>query len=347
MPTFTVMTWNVENLFPPGTDLGNGAIVQQGDYDAKLDLLRDEILAINPDVLALQEIGSRSDADNQSLSDLQARLGPAYAASVQSSFPDGRRIRVAFLSRLTIEQSDHLVNFAPGPLGEAPDWPPKPPIKRMGRGALTIVVGAAPGVRVRLTTVHLKSKLVTYPAAGGGTRFQPRDEDERTTGEGLALLRRGAESTAVRAHLNDVMQPGDTTHTVVLGDLNDEPHAATSELILGPEDADVTRPDQLDPVRLYNLMDALPRQGGAANDKWFLDPAERFTRIYKGRGELIDHILVSKGLLGESADLQQDRWRVKEVRSLVQGIQSIGDNPSARVSEHRPDHAPVFARFEF
>lgn len=341
------MTWNVENLFPPGYQMSPQKAVSQADYDAKLDYLAQRILEVAPDVLALQEIGGRSKADTQSLDDLQSRLQNNYPFKALSQHPDGRKIRVGFLSRLEIIQPNDLVEFAPGELSQVSNWASKPPIKEMGRGALKIEVEPVPGMRVRLITVHLKSKLISYPTTGSGTRFNPKDENERTIGEGLALLRRTAEAATVRMYLNTLVESDRKTHTIVLGDLNDEPRAATSQLLMGPEDADVTSDDKNDKVRLYNLIDSIPRQGDETNDKWFLPEAERFSRIYKGQYELIDHILVSKGLLGATADLRQDRWQVTEVRSLVDSIrgESIGDNPVERVGKNRPDHAPIYVRF--
>jgi len=145
------------------------------------------------------------------------------------------------------------------------------------------------------------------------------------------------------------MRADDTTHTLVLGDLNDEPQAATSQILLGAVDADVTTADHFDYVRLYNLMEPIPGRGAASNDKRFLAEDDAFTRIYMGRGELIDHILASKGLLGATAELRNNNWRLKEVHSLVASIrgESIGDRPAERNGKTRPDHAPVYARFEF
>src|SRR5919109_4005164 len=236
MPTtFTVMTWNVENLFPPGYPISPRRVVSQADYDAKLAYLARLIGAIAPDVLALQEIGSQSRDDTRSIDDLQNRLNGQYPFKALSSYPDSRGIRVGFLSRLAIEQTDDLIALAPGELAGVPDWFPRPPLTRMGRGALRIDVVPTADVRVRLLTVHLKSKLVSYPPGRGGQpRFAPADEDERNRGAGLGLLRRAAESVAVRGYLNYLMRPGDATHTIVLGDLNDEPRAATSQLLLGP-----------------------------------------------------------------------------------------------------------------
>jgi len=50
-----VATWNLENLFAPGT--AAAAAPSQATYEAKLTALASTITAIGPDVLAVQEIG--------------------------------------------------------------------------------------------------------------------------------------------------------------------------------------------------------------------------------------------------------------------------------------------------
>lgn len=344
MPTsFTALTWNVENLFPPGHLISARKAVTEEEYAAKLDYLAQTILTIQPDVLALQEIGSESSTGHP-LHDLQSRLNGQYPHKALSSYPDLRGIRVGFLSRFLIDDVDEFATFAPGELASVPNWYPSPPSTRMGRGALRIDVEPVAGVHIRLVTVHLKSKLITYP----GGRFAPQNENERAIGAGLGLLRRAAEAVTVRQYLNNLLVADAAARTIVLGDFNDEPRAATTQLFMGPEDADATSTDKFDPVRLYNLVDGIPRRGDATNDKWFLPEAERFSRVYNGRGELIDHLFASKNLLGPSEELRQDRWKVTEVRSLVASIlkESVTDNPAERVGAARPDHAPIYARFE-
>jgi hypothetical protein len=51
------------------------------------------------------------------------------------------------------------------------------------------------------------------------------------------------------------MEASPGVHTIVLGDLNDEPLAATSQIFCGPADSDVKSTDQDDQVRLYSLVD--------------------------------------------------------------------------------------------
>src|SRR5262245_36302499 len=60
----TVMTWNIQNLFPVGQ--GDGPATQQ-EYDDKIAGLAEVINAVAPDVLALQEVGPE-----QVLADLNA-----------------------------------------------------------------------------------------------------------------------------------------------------------------------------------------------------------------------------------------------------------------------------------
>ena len=347
MPRFSVMTWNVENLFAPTIDVGTGRSLTGAEYQAKLDYLSSRINREQPTVLALQEVGGE-----EPVADLQGKLGGTYPHSSISTAPDHRGIRVAFLSQLPVLATSEVRDLAPGELAEVRDWTGGDPIRRMGRGALRIDVQPAGAPRVRVVTLHLKSKLITYRGQGGQARFSPYDENERAIGVGLALLRRAAEAVAVRVAVNGLLTDQAETEApvVVLGDLNDEPRAATSQLLLGPEDADATRPDKGDAWRLFNLTDSVPCQGDQSKDKRFVAPRERFSRVSMGRREMLDQILVSRTLLGEPAEVREGKWRVKRVKSFVDGISSeglVGGSPTPRVGRERPDHAPVIARFEW
>lgn len=54
MIAFKVMTWNVENLYRANNEFGPKS---QKEYEQKLRNLADIILRLDPDVLAVQEIG--------------------------------------------------------------------------------------------------------------------------------------------------------------------------------------------------------------------------------------------------------------------------------------------------
>ena len=97
-----VATWNLENLFRPDSDEGRGG---EQAYEAKLSELARVIGGLEPDVLAVQEVG-----DPEALDDLRERLDGDWQAKT-SDLPDGRGIRVGFLSRLELSEVEHVGNF--------------------------------------------------------------------------------------------------------------------------------------------------------------------------------------------------------------------------------------------
>jgi endonuclease/exonuclease/phosphatase family metal-dependent hydrolase len=303
------MTWNVENLFLPGAPSGPES---EEVWQRKLTTLATTISAIAPDVLALQEIGSPEAFDQ-----LQVRVAADYPHGRLSSAPDSRGIRVGFLSKYPLQDAVDYVYFPAGALDEVPG-PTGAPLTRLGRGALKVTVRPAADLPVNLVTTHLKSKLVTY---ANGRRW-PRDESERARGSGLALLTRTAEAVALRISLNELMI-GNRRPLVLLGDLNDGPDAVTTQILQGPADRSLARPDRLDDVRLYNLAG-------------YIAPDRRFSRIYQQQAELIDHIAVSHELV----------FHQRRVDSFIEPIRSIDQSVETRRDEVFPDHAPVFATFE-
>ncbi len=177
MPSFKVMTWNVENFFRPKPNAGEDDLAV---YAAKLTLLSDVIQKHAPDIIALQEVGGE-----EPIADLQAALMGDYAHAAVSLFPDARGIRVAFLSKLTLDDEVNLADF---PAGAVFSMGAGLPHTRMGRGVLRIRV-TKDGTAIDVMTAHLKSKLLSFPRPWG-TSFTPTNEQERAEVAGLALMRR-------------------------------------------------------------------------------------------------------------------------------------------------------------
>ena len=104
----------------------------------------------------------------------------------------------------------------------------------------------------------------------------------------------------------------------MLGDLNDEPLAATTQILLGPPGSEIgtagfDRPDRGDAARLWNLAPLIPAE-------------HRSTRVFSGRRELIDHVLVSRFLVTRASAVDTG------------GVEppSIGARPRARAATSRP-----------
>jgi endonuclease/exonuclease/phosphatase family metal-dependent hydrolase len=312
----SVGTWNLENLFRPGSPGGFGPRTQEL-YEAKLEAMGEVITELAPDVLAVQEVG-----DPEALGDLVARLPGSWHITTSQVFEADHPIRVGFLSRLEFEEV-HDIDAFPPPLravqtGDAP----ADEAASMGRGALHARV-RADGTPIDLVSCHLKSKLLSFP----GGRFEPTDEGERARFGAYALFRRAAQAVTVRDHADTLLAgDGRTRAVIVLGDLNDEPLAATTQILLGPPGSEIgtageTAPDKGDVWRLWNLAPRIPED-------------RRFTRVFRGRRELIDHILVSHALLAGAT----------EVDTGVQSLPSVDTDPRARRDATASDHAPVIAR---
>ncbi|MGH7929999.1 MAG: endonuclease/exonuclease/phosphatase family protein [Candidatus Binatia bacterium] len=310
----TIATWNLENLFRPGDD---AAPASDTAYEAKLTALAGTITELSPDVLAVQEVGKP-----EALADLVDRLGGVWHTALAD--PDGRGIRVGVLSRLPLSDHEQVVDFPAG-LRPVQVDDTETTMSEMGRPALRVRVDAGGGTAVDVVSCHLKSKLLSFP----GGRFNPKDEDERVRFAVYALNRRAAEAAAVRAYATKLLG-GEGQHraVVVAGDLNDEPEAATTQLLYGPPGSEIgtggfDHPDSGDGQRLWNLAPLIPA-------------GQRFSRVYRGRGELIDHLLVAHVL-------------VKAVKTVTTGeieVPSITDEPTERENEAGSDHRPVVARFE-
>lgn len=319
----TFGTWNLENLFRPGGEFGPK---DDATYRAKLANMAATIARAAPDVLGIEEVG-----DPDALADLVALLDGEWHTQLSGHFENEHPIRVGFLSRLPLTVvADRAA--VPPPLAPVQADDAGHLMSVLGRGALAVSVEPAPGEQLTLVACHLKSKLLGFPPGPSGKpRFNPRDEGERARYGAYALYRRAAEAVTVRALADELLAgQGRTRSVVVLGDLNDEPQAATTQILLGPPGSEIgtagaDTPDKGDASRLWNLAPLIPE-------------AERFSRIYHGRGELIDHLLVSKALLD----------RVEEVHVIGhEALPSVTDDPSARRADQGSDHAPVVARVNF
>ncbi|WP_406002577.1 endonuclease/exonuclease/phosphatase family protein [Streptomyces sp. NBC_00829] len=314
-----VGTWNLENLYRPGGPFGPR---DKASYEAKLASLAATVTALAPDLLGVQEVG-----DPGALADLAGTVGGTWH-TVLSEHPDSRGIRVGFLSRhpLTVLADTDAFPRLLRPVQGDDD---ADSIARMGRGALAVHIEPGRGPAVDAAVCHLKSKLLTYPNG----RFQPRDEGERARCGAYALFRRAAEATTLRALADALLDGrGKERSVVVMGDLNDEVSAATTQILQGPPGSEIgtpgfDRPDRGDAVRLWNVAPLIPED-------------RRYSRVHSGRPELIDHILISHHLLGRAESAGTGLIGAADPPSLP----SVDEEPAERRDASGSDHAPVWLR---
>src|SRR3954454_7144902 len=175
------MTWNIENFFQPKPS-------DQADFEAKLDALTEVITAAEPDLLAVQEVG-----DEAAFQALLGKLGAGWTGELSTHFEAAHAIRVGWLSPGQLTDVAEVIDL-PAALSPVKVDDDGTAMTQLGRGALAVTATTPDGVPVRALTVHLKSKLLSFP----GGRFDTTDEGERVRYGVYALNRRAAEAAAVR-----------------------------------------------------------------------------------------------------------------------------------------------------
>jgi hypothetical protein len=273
---FSVMTWNVENLFdilvphpydPP--------LPRKAKYDLDLTKVANTILAAGaPTIVALQEVEHLGILEDLSEHEL---LSAFDYIPVLIEGTDSRGIDVGYLVRgdqaSVIDVQQH-----PAPEGITSRHP-----------LLIQVEVETSGGTMSMTLInnHFTSM------SGGELATEPR---------------RSAQAAWNVSLLEDVLAEDSDAHIVILGDLNSYYDAKPIDLL---------------------------REAGLRHVFEFLDPNERYTYIYQGASQALDHILVTPGLM--------DMLRRVEI------FHTNADFPPADPGDasplHKSDHDPVIAVF--
>lgn len=195
---FTVVTWNVQDLFDDRNASGiDDTVLTSAQYSEKLSDVARVLRAIDADVVALQEVENAGVLDDLADGHLPEA---GYDERIIVDGTDPRGIDVAFLTRLPVERfASHL--------GESFPSPDRTTNYVFARDALELFVRAG-GEVVIVTTVHFIS-------------MHTDGSDDR----------RLAEAMQVRRIVDRRIENG-TEHVVVAGDLNDVPTSPTLAALL-------------------------------------------------------------------------------------------------------------------
>lgn len=302
----TIATFNVLNLDP--NDADGDTDVASGRFDAVASIIAHNLR--HPDVVALQEIqdndGSAktgvkaADATLRMLVDRIAARGAVRYRFIDHPFigddtsggQPGGNIRVAFL------YNPARAELVPGSVVTVTDPsdqrtnPRNPFFNGRLPLAATFRARAHGGVAVTVVNNHFNSKRGSSPLFGQVQPFTARQEDPAVNG-GVTHRRRQAET--VRAFVARRFAARRDAAIVVMGDFNE--FAFVSPLrVLGRS--------------LRNLTERLP-------------PHERYTYIFEGNAQALDHILVSPSL---SASAEVD----------IVHVNAEFAETAARASDHDP-----------
>ncbi|GIJ51618.1 endonuclease [Virgisporangium aliadipatigenens] len=271
-----IATYNVENLDP-------------GDPQPKFDRLAAGIVTglSSPDILTLEEVQDNNGATNDGTVAADRTYALLIEAIVRAGGPryqyrqidptngadggePGGNIRVAFLFR-----TDRGVSFVDRPGGDATT---ATSVRRAGflRPALTASPGridpqnaafansrkplagefSYKGKPVFVIANHFNSKGGDQPLFG---RYQPPARSSE--------VQRHQQATVVRGFVDQIRNINPLASIVVLGDINDFEFSETADILVGDQ-----------------YLQDLPR---------WLPPAERYTYVFDGNSQVLDHIFIS------------------------------------------------------
>ena len=312
--TLTIATYNVLNLDPVVENLSDPRDVDDDVGNGRFDAIAAQIVNnLNaPDIIGLQEVQDNTGAEIndgvtsasntlQRLVDAIAAAGGPEYAFIDNTFigeglsggQPGGNIRTAFLYQ--VDRVDVVAGSVQTISGQAPG--------QTFNGARLPLVATFTfnGEDVTVVNNHFSSKGGSAPILGVEQDFAARQEDVTVNG---SLDERQAQSAEVQTFVNTALAADPEANVVVLGDLNE------FEFISAVEDLETN-------AGLTNLI----------ND---IDADERYSFIFQGNSQQLDHILVSDNLRGDA------------------GIDIVHTNSEfAETAQRASDHDPVVAAFNF
>ena len=268
--TLTVASYNVLNLDPNDSD--GDADVADGRFDAIADQIVNNLNA--PDILALQEVQDNDGSVNSDVTAADLTLRTLIEAIASAGGPTYSFIDNTFIEddqsggepggniRVAFLYNGARVELAEGSVRPVGDQAPGSPFN--GARLPLVAEFRFNGEDVTVVNNHFSSKGGSAPIFGVEQPFEERQEDVTVNG---SLDERRAQSDAVQNFVNGL----EDEDVVVLGDFNEfEFVSPVTEL---ETDAG-----------LNNLTETLPED-------------ERYSFIFQGNSQSLDHILVSDSLL--------------------------------------------------
>lgn len=178
------------------------------------------------------------------------------------------------------------------------------------------------GTRLHVINVHLKSKIPTNIPGQKIDAYTWRSADAWAEGSFISSMKRMSQALEARRLVDQILDADPNAQIVVAGDFNAAPDEVPVMAIRG--DAENTGNPDLVARVLVPIEQTIPA------------PA-RYTLFHQGRGEMLDHMLISRNLLAH--------YRGSEIHNEILHDESAAFAIDRKYPES--DHAPVVATFDF
>ena len=307
--TLTIASYNVLNLETNDgdgdTDVANG----------RFELIANQIVnnLNTPDIVGLQEIQDNSGSVNDGVTEADVTLqalvdailsagGPRYEFADTEGLVDGAvggqpggNIRVAFLYN-----PDRVDLIDAAPITDPSDQASNPENPFFGSRLSVAAEFVFNGETVTVVNNHFSSKGGSAAILGTEQPFDARQEDVTVNG---SLDERQLQANAVNDFVTSILALDPEANLVVLGDFNEFEFVSPVSTILG--------------TNLENLTNTLPED-------------ERYSFVFQGNSQSLDHILVSDSLVDDA------QFDIVHVNSEF-----------AETSQRASDHDPLVVAVSF
>ena len=297
-------------------------VIPEDEYNNKVKWVRAQLIALNADVVALQELWDKRCledvlADTPELADYQ----PYYLADNWYNIAVAALVRKPWrVKSKKVIKKFPFTNLNKVDQGDGEDDEVEVKIEQFSRSILRLKLehtDSATTPDVMAFCCHLKSKLHTDIKKG------IPEAHKAAVGAAISTIRRTAEAAALRWILNKHMKGSNSIPTVVLGDLNDDPRSNTVAILTEQPtlQSSATGADEA----LYSALQL--HQLKSFRDVYY-------THEFNDQRDAIDHILVSEEFFEHSRD---KRWRLKDVK--------IWNDHIHNESREQSDHGLITAYF--
>ena len=320
-----VATFNLENF----DETAPGA---KPSLSERIALMRPQIQRLRADVVCFQEVHGQERPGQPrallALRELLAGTNLETATLTSSVGPDGevldlRNVVVASLLPV-LGHEQYRNDLVPAPLYRqitAVPAPKKAVAVTVERPVLHVRLDLGAAGVLHVIDVHLKSKLPTDVPGQKADQFTWRTPGGWAEGSFLSSMKRVSQAVEVRLLVDRILDDDPAAKIVVAGDFNSTSDEVPVQVIRGNVE-DTGNPAHATRT-LVPLENSVP------------EPA-RFTLFHQGRGQQLDHVLVTRNLLAG--------YRGTQIHNELLHDESAAFATDDKYPES--DHAPVVAEFD-
>lgn len=321
--TIRIATFNLENL-----DETNGPPT----LDERIAVMKPQLLRLKADILCIQEVHGQ-ERPNQprtllALDKLVQNTPYAGYDRVSTMTANGTQVydkrNLVILSRFTIDSHDQYKHeHIPAPYYQKVTASPRetsPKKITWERPMLYAKTTLPDGRLIHIINLHLKSRIPVNIDGQKINNYTWRTATGWAEGYFIASMKRVGQACEARAFIDSIFNGDDQAFICVCGDFNSTSDNVPVQAIQG--DVENTG----NPALAGQVLVACERT---------VPESSRYSLLHLGKGEMLDHLLVSRALLAY--------YHHTEIHNEVLHDESIAFATDKKYPES--DHAPVIAEF--